>query len=88
MRVFFYRRTCGDASSPVLLKKKIARFLMHASMWFDFSLQSKVEESVEQSFGYYSGNDGSVDLQVVIPCGNPTICDFEVHALLQCDHMC
>lgn len=39
-------------------------WLHHSSVWFDFTVQFKVEESVEQSFGYYSGDDGSVDLQV------------------------
>lgn len=30
-------------------------------------MQFKVEESVEQSFGYYSGDDGSVDFQASGP---------------------
>lgn len=59
----------------------------HTSIRFDFSLQSKVEESVEQSFGYYSGNDGSTDLQVVILCGNPTIYDWGSYVIAMWSHV-
>ena len=41
-------------------------FLHISSIWFDFTVQFKVEESVDQSFGYYSGDDGSVDFQVIL----------------------